>query len=1250
MGRSAWRAVQALFVLSFLFSPTATAPVARAEDLGTISGHVYETGGTVPIENATVWAETFDGSNGGGATSDASGYYQILDLPAGDYRVRAGAEDHADEYYNEQGLNGENADPVTVTAGNDASGTDFTLDPGGTVSGTVTDASTGDPLEGIAVETRNNMWAGACTDASGNYTLTGLPLDTDIWIEAESRDEGWCTGPGSYVSEYWEEVTDEADATPVQLSTGDPDRGGIDFTLELGGTILGHVYESGGITPINNARVQIEDIGTGAGWEAWTDADGAYQSPVLPVGDYRLRASAPAYADEFYLDAGLYGEDATPVGITAGNVTSAIDFTLDPGGRISGLVTDASTGSPLEGIEVSTRGGLWTGACTDSEGEYILEGLPLDTGIVVGAESSGQPWCYNAGTYAPEFWEEVDNEGAATPITLSSGTAEAIDIDFTLEQGGTISGMVYEGDGATVIPYANVNFESIATGNGWGTQADATGAYHSPGLAAGDYRVRASAAGFADEFFDEAGANGENATPVTVTAGNDASDTDFTLDPGGSISGIVTDAGTGNPLPNIIIDVRNGMWFGTCTDSNGAYTISGLPLETDLPLSAESRGDAWCIGPGPYVPEFWQEVPNQDEATPIRLTAGVSEVNDVDFTLELGGTISGHVYESNGVTPIANANVQIENMATGSGWGGQTDGTGGYQSQAIPAGEYRVRASAPNHADEYYQEAGLNGANATLVTVTAGNASTDIDFTLDPGGTISGIATDSVSGDPLPNIVVETRNDIWAGACTDANGAYTLTGMPLDTDIVLAAVGRSDGWCISAAPYIEEFWQETPSQDTAMPIQLSGAEPEATGIDFTLEMGGTISGHVYQTDGSTPIGGADVELENLATGDRIELQTDGSGAYRTQPLPAGDYRARASAPGRADEYFNEAGQNGEDADPVIVTAGSDTPDINFNLDPGGSISGTVTDASTGAPLENIEVNTGLIWNGACTDSNGQYSIDGLPLDAGIVVKTEDRDTFCVSPGAYIMEVWQEVPFESEATPVTLTTGDENVGGIDFTLDLGGRITGYVFENNGSTPIANAWLVIRNIATNEYWEVETDTSGAYQSPALPAGDYRVRAGAPDFADEFYENAGLNGDAATPVHVTAGNDTSGIDFTLDPGGGIAGVVTDADTGLPLEYAAVTLTNGWWVGACTDENGAYTLPGLLLDVDIVVKATTVYEDWCWGPGHYMTHYWQDTYNEADATPIRLTVGGPKASGIDFALAPAFIYYLPITFRNGP
>ena len=82
-----------------------------------------------------------------------------------------------------------------------------------------------------------------------------------------------------------------------------------------------------------------------------------------------------------------------------------------------------------------------------------------------------------------------------------------------------------------------------------------------------------------------------------------------------------------------------------------------------------------------------------------------------------------------------------------------------------------------------------------------------------------------------------------------------------------------------------------------------------------------------------------------------------TGAFIISGLAPGDYRVGVfvdtAGSALAGEYYNDSDWDG--ADPVSVTAGATTPNIDFGLDAGGSISGTVTRESDGTPIAGADV-------------------------------------------------------------------------------------------------------------------------------------------------------------------------------------------------------------------------------------------------------------------------------------------------------
>lgn len=169
--------------------PTPTPPPlpTTSEEIGTISGHVYQADGRTPMADIQVFAKDFKSNQwkSGATTSQDGGY--ILPLHSGRYRVTAcpscsgtGLTRYADQIYEGASVKRDSTS-VPVSAPGDTPGIDFTLEPAGTISGHVYQADGRTPIAGMLIfavhESGQWMDTTARTDQDGSYALT-LPAGT----------------------------------------------------------------------------------------------------------------------------------------------------------------------------------------------------------------------------------------------------------------------------------------------------------------------------------------------------------------------------------------------------------------------------------------------------------------------------------------------------------------------------------------------------------------------------------------------------------------------------------------------------------------------------------------------------------------------------------------------------------------------------------------------------------------------------------------------------------------------------------------------------------------------------------------------------------------------------------------------------------------------------------------------------------------------------------------------------------------
>ncbi|MBE2270800.1 MAG: carboxypeptidase regulatory-like domain-containing protein [Anaerolinea sp.] len=786
---------------------------------------------------------------------------------------------------------------------------------------------------------------------------------------------------------------------------------------------------------------------------------------------------------------------------------------------------------------------------------------------------------------------------------------------------GTISGFVFEADGVTpVTTPAWVTVQDSVTSL-WVSRVDvqADGSY-TVDVPPGTYMVRAEGVNNAIEFYNNKGWQGYDSDFIVVTGG-ETETINFSLDPGGTISGIVYGPDGITPLPNMNITVR-GSWDGTCTDQYGQFTVYSLPLNSPIKLGA--GGSNWCNeGSQIYAQQWWDHAADENSAEAVVLTDAAPTRNDVNFTLDLAGIVTGTVYQADGVTPIPNLGVSFYNAATGNHvMGTGTDSSGNY-TISLPAGTYTAEAHGDGWVSEYYNE--TDWQSATHIVVTAGGTVSGVNFTLDPAGMVTGTVYQADGVTPIPNAGVSffdaATNQHIMGTGVDGSGNYTIS-LPAGT---YAANAHTDGW-------VSEYYNEAGLDwQNATDIVVTVGNT-VSGVNFTLDPAGMITGTVYQADGVTPIPFVSVSFFDAATGNHIMgTGTNDSGVYMIS-LPAGTYVANAHGDGWLTEYYNEAGwQDWQTATPIVVTMGGSVTGVNFTLEPAGTISGRVTAADGVTPLANMAIGTNQPL-GACTNQDGYFTLESVPFNAPVSLWSGGSNNWCGGSTDYLQLWYDNAPDQQSATAITLTSSEPQRTNVNFALPQGAIISGMVYQSDGVTPItADVYIYAEHLPSgNNAGGSMVSPDGSYRI-TVPTGTYRVRAGGGSYAGEWFNNAGNNGNNATPVAATQGAVTPNINFTLDPGGTISGTVYAADGVTPLANMNVEAHN-YWMGTCSDANGSFSLNNLPLGQPIKVYVTP--NSWCGGGGLWMREWYNNAPDEQSATPIILSLAERDFTNAIFTL----------------
>lgn len=508
-----------------------------------------------------------------------------------------------------------------------------------------------------------------------------------------------------------------------------------------------------------------------------------------------------------------------------------------------------------------------------------------------------------------------------------------------------------------------------------------------------------------------------------------------------------------------------------------------------------------------------------------------------------------------------------------------SNGSGSYAVGSLPSGSYHVRFSAPEEGANYLSQF-FNGKNlfseAGAVSVVAPAAAGGIDAEMHAGGQIVGRAVDANTSAPLEGIFVcaeqaTSEEETEGCAITGSNGEYAISGLPSGEYKVEFST------FFSTVSYYTQFFNERNTFGTADVVNVT-AGATSTGINARMrstDEGGQISGSVTKAAGGAAIEGVRVCAYSEALFLEQCAETNASGEYAIGGLAQASYVVSFS-PEACEEsgcsplnyiaqYYNEKNAL-ETPDPVAVTAGKTTANVNAKLAEGGEIAGHVTGPS-GEGLANVFAcaeAAGVIRCGA-SDGSGAYTLVGLPSTGTYIVSFE---TFT---GGFVPLFYDEKLSASEATPVAVKTG-EVTSGIDAKLVRGGRIAGTATDATSHQPLAEVQACAYEKGSPDGC-AQTGPSGEYEITGLQAGTYEIRFSAGGESLNYLPTS-ISG-----VSVALGGDATGENAGLDPGGQIAGRVTDAATHKGLVGAQV----------CVEQVGGELFRCVLTDAESSSQAAT-------------------------------------------------------------
>jgi hypothetical protein len=1013
--------------------------------------------------------------------------------------------------------------------------------PPGDIEGVVTDGTSEEPLEGVAVTLSQDgeEVATTSTDEDGAYGFDDLVA-------------------GTYTADYELDGYDSATET-IEVTAGDTTT--VDVALLELGAITGTATDGSTFLPVEGADVVITDA-DGVVAETTTDEDGEF-GQVVPAGTYLVTVSTEDFVG------------GSQEAVVAPGQTVDLDFTLLELATISGQLLDEENGEPVEGATVTVLtanpGHFVAQTTTDEDGRYSLRVPPGSYEIVydrAGYDPVSRFITVGPGDQAsvsPTITPRVEISGRITdserglpvdgalvefispdpvvgPITIDIQSAAlslpgaAFGGTRQLQNPGTLNAVVNE-TGSLTIPAGqtvgswvmnfahastpsptdyDVRMDLNLTGNGTG-QIDATTGQVA---VSGQFEIRAIQ--ITENFGGTAG--GRGAWPLRVgrvvtgapencrvqginiglTTGQSGPVAGTTIDP---FTGEATLAGgqftvpgfTGCPSfssPTLNVNTYANGLLGLASNTLGN---NRLVLDVQLPVNAtQVTTDA----DGRYA----VNVPTGDIFTfitrdgfaPLRdeSTVDDGELRDVyvrDYVMTatrsvLTGTATDNYTGAplEGVTLTARQDDigLVETVTTGP--------NGSYTFASLPRGPVDVTAELDGY-ELFEQTVVLRAAQTELLEVG-----------MEPIlSTLDGSILDDVDGQPIADAEVtltELRQvngdvtEIVFGTTTSAaDGTYRFEGIPQGTYLVTGA----------GFEYVTTVSDEIVFTPGDQLLQ-----------DLRLPPDGVFSGTVTDDATGEPISGAFVTV--VETGQ--EVSTNAAGFYRVT-VTGGSYRLEFEAAGYAPAFREVTVANGQELT------------VNVELDEyttaGG---GTIRDGLTGNRLSGATVRVldagGTEVESLTTNNQGQFTLPALP------------------GGSYSLEVARD-GYLTRTFPITVVPGQPLTA--NLALDPVATISGVVTATETGDPIEDASVTVTTTGGDTATTATTEADGTYAAE-VAGGTYLVTITADD-RDSVQQLVTI---------ARGGSATVDAALTLLPAS-LTVTTTDAQTEAPIAGVQVVASQG-------------------------------------------------------------------------------------------
>jgi hypothetical protein len=283
-------------------------------------------------------------------------------------------------------------------------------------------------------------------------------------------------------------------------------------------------------------------------------------------------------------------------------------------------------------------------------------------------------------------------------------------------------------------------------------------------------------------------------------------------------------------------------------------------------------------------------------------------------------------------------------------------------------------------------------------------------------------------------------------------------------------------------------------------IPLAGKLPHLSLLSLTLlrlagQQVSDLRGRVVDLSSGQGLPGAVVRLYAGPEGSLIQqVSSDSDGGFRLSDLEPGEYIAQAAKPGYAPPQWRPQGV-------VLAVRPGAAVETIIGLAPSGTITGSVRQWD-GTPVRSARVSALLrgpgdhltIYSATLTGIRGQYRLSGLAPGKYVIMAMPSLHP--APETVFEPTYWPSARELARAEPILVRPGAERHG-VDFAVGaaLGFDVAGRVTHGNEGAGLA-ALAVMAPAAPWSVWRwAETDAEGRFELKQIPAGRWKIVAGAP-----------------------------------------------------------------------------------------------------------------------------------------------------------